>query len=178
MQVTENDEGVVSYGPFDYELDSLRFSISLTVPDKSKPYFFPTPLWNRLAEQSNDRNTFIVDHLSGEKHGCITNGFPYTHSVTYRSPFFLVSKLNQSLTNNYVRFTDFYNNPTYMNILAALTFDDINNTFLASYNPRSLIPYSNSLNLSSVLEFYLVDSDGVMLDVKDNSQIFISLKVY
>lgn len=155
--------------------DNLRFNIFINIPNKSKPYFFPLEYWTQLEQRSKSANLFHVDFLSGEKHGCPTNGYPYTQSVLYNPPFFIIFKTGHTTFNNFLKFTHFFNQAQNINILAMVNYDDSNDSFVSTYTPQCSTLLTDSLPLTSVLEFYLIDSKGKMLDISNHSQLFISL---
>ncbi|MBM3937158.1 MAG: hypothetical protein FJ333_00685 [Sphingomonadales bacterium] len=125
----------------------------------------------------SDKNIFFVDNLSKKKHGCVTNGFHYAQSMTYKPPFFVIFKSNQALTNNFLKFNSFFSKPTSMNILTMLFYEEEEEKFRSNYAPQCILPFSNALSLATVLEFYIIDSNGLLLEVADLSQLFISIKL-
>jgi len=178
LDTTISEQGIVSLVKSNTldSTDSDRFSIFINIPPKSKPFFFPNEYWQNVLHISPSQTNIRVDDLSGKKHGCLSNGFHYTEPVTYKPPFFIIFKSNQALTNNFLKFNNFFNSPSNKNILSMLVYEEEDKKFTSTYSPLCIIPFSNAMSLASVLEFYILDSNGLVLEVADFSQLFISLK--
>ena len=107
----------------------------------------------------------------------ITNGYPYAKSPFYKSPFFLTFKTGQTVNSNFLIFNDFLIPNSYGQILSLLTFDDDTDKFVPEYKSDLVLPFSDSLSLTNVLEFRVYDADKTQLEFMDLSQLYICIEV-
>jgi hypothetical protein len=56
-----------------------------------------------------------------------------------------------------------------------LQYDEEQNSLIAEHSPEFLLPYNKELPLSEMLEFTLYDSKKQLVQVADESQLFIVL---
>jgi hypothetical protein len=149
---------------------SSRFGVGLSVPDKSKIYFKPLSFW----EDMKDETWIISEYLGDVKHGVQTNSAPGTKAKLYSSPYFLVFKI-QGVASNYLSFIDFKKPNAENTILSMLQYDDEKNALIDEYTPELILPYNSDLPLNEVLEFTLFDATNTLVQVADQSKIFIIL---
>ena len=183
--MAENEKGVVGFmrntktlkSPTFY--DSSRVDISCSIPETFKSYFFPKNEWSSYDDKINVLTDFYpVGSLSGTMHGMLTAGYPYSKSPYYTAPYLLYFRTRQhGIEPNYLSFNDFLLPPSYNHILALLNYDEITDKFVPSFNADVRLPYQNVLSLNSVLEFYITDSNGKLVEFKDLSQLFISIQI-
>ena len=158
------------------QVDTYRFVILISIPESTQKYFFPDSYWNYFF--GNDLIQFaVVDRLSSVKHGCVTNGFPYTQAQFYTPPFFVIFKTHQFLKSNYLKFNNFLKQNSEHCVLSMLVYNTDLDQFVSQFSPGLTLPYSTTLNLNNVLEFQIVDSNGKTLEVSELSQLFISIKI-
>jgi len=145
-----------------------RFVVALQIPDITKQFFKPNSFWDGL-------NTWIrSDSLSEVEHGVPSNNARGTKTEIYTPPFFLYFKMPR-VNTNYLSFTDYVKPNTEASVLAMLQYDEDRNRFYSEYNPELILLYNTDLCLSEVLEFTLCDSKNQIVQVSDNSQLFIEL---
>jgi hypothetical protein len=160
--------------------DKTRFYVNVWFYDlKSQLYFYPPSAWEKIGPSIEpDFTTFKVESLSNRPHGMITNGYPYSKSPFYKSPFFLTFKTGQAVNSNFLTFNDFLIPNSYGQILSLLTFDDDADKFVPEYKSDLILPYSNSLSLANVLEFRIYDANKTQVEFVDLSQLYISIEVF
>jgi hypothetical protein len=178
-KLSENGECVTFYNPKTKERvqSESRFSISFyTTDNNTKLYLAPKSFWDTVKVE-NQENRYSVESLSNIQHGMKVVGYPYTKSPYYKAPYFVAFKTNHSVQPNYLIFKNFLIPNSFGLILCVLNYDDNLDKFVTTINTDILLPYNNSSSLTSVLEFTIVDANQKMVQFKDDSQIFVSLKV-
>lgn len=154
--------------------ESDRFDISVMLPDKNKLFFLPQNQWDVLPPQPY----YPVESLSGIKHGMLVQGYNYTRSPYYVSPFCISFKNNPpNVGPNYLLFNDFLIPNSYDLILGLLTYDDDQDKFNAVCNTSVTLPYDNYISLSNILEFVIKDSNQKIVEFSDNSLLVMSIQV-
>jgi hypothetical protein len=159
--------------------DNSRFHVNVWFFDlKSQLYFYPPGIWEKIGPSIEpDFTAFKVESLSHLPHGMITNGYPYAKSPFYKSPFFLTFKTGQTVNSNFLIFNDFLIPNSYGQILSLLTFDDDTDKFVPEYKSDLVLPFSDSLSLTNVLEFRVYDADKTQIEFMDLSQLYICIEV-
>lgn len=178
-KLTENNECVSFYNSKSKERvkSETRLAVTFYTNDNNtKLYLAPKEFWDTVTSANYEHN-YYVESLSNIQHGMTVVGHPYTKSPYYKAPYFVAFKTNHSVQPNYLKFTKFVIPNTFGLILCVLNYDDNLDKFVSAINTDILLPYNNSSSLTSVLEFTIVDANQKMVQFKDDSQIFISLKV-
>lgn len=135
-------------------------------------------MWERIGPSIEPGFTaFRVESLSNIQHGMITEGYPYSKSPFYKSPYFLTFKTSHSVDSNFLTFNNFLIPNSYGRILSMLTFDDDADKFIPEFKSDLLLPYSNTLSLTSFLEFEIYDADKQRVELMDSSQLYIAIEV-
>lgn len=160
-----------------------RFVILMKISEKTKKFFQPLSEWEPLILQhQNSDNLFSefipVHTLSNYNNGFLARSFPYTESLPYKPPFFVIFKNKAAITANYLNFQDFLKPSSETSVLALLTYNENNDSFDIKHSLNIYIPFSNSMQFNSVLEFVIIDTHGKIVNVENDSQLFISLQVY
>jgi hypothetical protein len=174
---TANSDNVVVFNnPIDgsYVTDD-RFKVLVMLTEQTKLYFSPPLTWETLTPDAD--GFYNVELLSQVKHGMPSHGYPYTKSVFYTSPYFITFKTNHAVESNYLRFNDFLVPNSYGRILGLLYYDDNFDRFMPGFLADIRLPYTNSLSLTSILEFEIVDSNQKRVEFADQSQLYIQLEV-
>lgn len=130
---------------------------------------------------SNDiyNEKFIPVHvLSNFKNSFLAQSFPYTESFSYHPPFFIIVKAQLPIASNYLDFESFLKPNTESSVLAMLNYNELEDSFEMKYSMDIFIPFTTSLQLSKVLEFVIVDTHGKIVNVENESQLFICLQMY
>jgi hypothetical protein len=148
---------------------SGRFNVVLNIPESTKLYFEPLEFWKNMPEK-----WFTSDFLGDVTHGIQTNNAPGTKTVLFTPPYFFVIKI-QAVTSNYFSFTGFQKPNSEDTILCMMQYDEERNSLIAEHSPEFLLPYNKELPLSEMLEFTLYDSKKQLVQVADESQLFIVL---
>lgn len=176
-EVRVNDDGIVYYfnNATQEDVNTYRFMIFISIPKNTRKYFFPDSYWDNFF-QDRVIPYILVDNLSDIKHGCITNGYPYSQTQFYTPPFFIIFKTQQSIKPNYLKFNNFLKQNSEHCVLAMLVYDSNKDQFVPQFSPGLTLPYSNTLNLNNILEFQIIDSNSKPLAVSDFSQLFVSIK--
>jgi len=160
-------------------LTDKRFSVFVHIPEKSKKYFLPEVEWKTsVSLRDLQNNVFIpVEKLSFRPNAFSTKPYPYTESQSYQSPFFIIFKSGNLGQCNFLKFVDFFKPNSESCILSMLHYDTDEGTFYPKCSLGVTLQASNTLLLSNVLEFIIVDSKKNIVDVEDNSQLYISIKL-
>jgi hypothetical protein len=155
-----------------------RFATKIKIPNKTKPFFLPMSEWKPMMNDSDEDIFYPIEFLSNTKHGCLTNGFPYSRSPYYKAPYVLVFKTNLQLPDNYLIFNNFLKSNSYGCILALLTYDDDRDKFIPVYTSDVVLHHQpQSVMLNNVLEFYLYDSQQRLVEIQNASQLFVSITI-
>lgn len=158
-------------------VESKRFTIWAGIPEKTKQYFLPMSDWTTTYRDVHALPFIPVDFLSLVRNGFSTKPFPYSNSQIYVPPFFIIFKSNHSLTPNFLEFRHFYNPNLDRSVLAMLTYNADNDAFVSKFSLGVKLPYSNTMTLSNVLEFIIVDSKYNLIEIEDMSQLYIALEL-
>lgn len=155
--------------------DSPRFKIFIFVPKKTRSYFLPINQWKQLMGNNATQliNTSLV---SGVPHGFLSRSYPTTKSL-YTPPFFIVLRTSPAIAPNYLVFNNFLVPNSEARILAMVALNENTNTFEPLFSPGLVLPLTNLPQLHSVLEFQFFDSKNKTIEILDNSQLFIKIKL-
>lgn len=158
---------------------SNRFYVNIWFNDEqSQIYFYPTPIWERIGPSLQpDFLIFPVESLSNTAHGMITNGYPYSKSPFYKSPFFLTFKTNQSIDSNFLTFNNFQIPNSYGTTLCMLSFNEDTDKFIPEFKAGIHLPFLKDLSLNTVLEFTIYDAQKKLVTFMDMSQLYICIDV-
>ncbi len=152
-----------------------RFSITVYIPPKNKLYFRSSHEWSHI--NFDDNEGVETQALSNYKHGFLTQGFPYTKSPFYVSPYFIKFKSNARIDSNYLMYNDFFHPNSYTTILALLNYDDTIDQFVPGFQIPIKLQNKDSLSINNLLEFIIVDSVQEKVEFADGSQLFVYLNI-
>jgi len=177
---TSHDSAVIGFNVVTTEptvnFEPQRFRVDVKLPPNALHYFCPPQTLVEFGALIND--FFPVVLLSQTPNGMITQGYGYTTSPYYRTPYFLVFRApQQGIASNYIMFNDFTLSPSFGHILAILFYDDHIDRFQATEYFDLVIPFKNAFTLSTTLEFYIMDSQRQRVKFKNESQLFISISM-
>jgi hypothetical protein len=154
-------------------MNSYRFDILVYIPEICKPYFDTAENWMKVGRL----NLVKTDLISNVPTGLRTQSIPATKSLYYTAPFFL--KLNQScnVISNYLEFKGFFKPNVDKCILAMISYNEFEETFVADFLPTIRLSFLQTLSLNKNLEFILIDSNNKQVTIEDKSQLFISITI-
>jgi len=152
-----------------------RFTIYIHIPDKSKKYFLPEVEWKSGYDNLHQLERIAIEELSLIRNAFNTQPYPYSSSPSYVEPFFLTFRSDKSVQSNYFSFNSFYKNNTDLCILAMLQFNPDHDSFETKFSTGIVLPYTSSKILNNILEFVLVDSKKQLIEIENQSQLFISI---
>lgn len=157
-------------------LKDVRFSIYMHIPEKTKKFFLPKQDWESLLGDWNKQNFIPVEILSLQKNGFITTPYPYAQSQIYKPPFFILLKSPPINQTNFLGFVNFTKSNTDACVLSLLNYDPDNDMFQSKFS--LVISFVNTkMLLTNVLEFILVDSRKNVIEIEDNSQLFVCIEI-
>lgn len=161
-------------------VETNRFYVNTWFSDsQTQTYFFPSSAWDNIGPSLlPGLLVFRTESLSQVPHGMITDGYPYTKSPYYKSPFFLTFKTDHSISSNFLTFNNFLIPNSYGRILCMLTYDDESDKFMPVFKTDFVLPYQNTLSLNSVLEFHIYDAEKKLVQFLDLCQLYIQVEVF
>ncbi len=155
--------------------ENVRFKVEFCMPEKTRIYFMPRELWAGL---DNPTTFYPVEKISHVKHAILFQGFNYTKSPYYTTPYTLCFKNRPSnIGSNYLICKNLLIPNSFTHSLSLLTYDDNLDKFTIVFQPTNVIPYNNFLVLMNMLEFIIKDSDGKTVEFLDESLIIVSLNI-
>lgn len=154
-----------------------RFSIFVHIPDGTKKYFLPDLEWKTTLHELNSQSFIPTEKLSQHQNAFYAKPYPYTESQMYQAPFFIILKSDKLGQPNFLKFVDFLKSNLESCILAMLHYHTDDDTFYPKFSLGVYLRASDALMLSNVLELIIVDSNNKIVNVEDNSQLFISIKL-
>ena len=149
-----------------------RYSVFLKIPDKSKLYFKSEDFWNTMFG-SEWPEWILAQQLSQFPNGTQSQNSPGSKFV-YTPPFY-ISFRSQGIEGNYFSFNRFNSPNLEDSILAMLYYDTTTNTLIPFFDPFLMIPYRDHITLTQDLEFKIWDSEKKVVQISDQSQLFIVL---
>jgi hypothetical protein len=177
----DNNNNIVVFAKPETQIpiNNTRFTVNVSFNSTlSQLYFLPSEIWKSIPASLNPKALiYQVDWLSNISHGMLTNGFAYTKSPYYKSPFFITFRTNHGIDANLLTFNTFLIPNSYDRILGLLTYNDDTDRFDIQFNSDILLPYTNVISLNNVLEFEIHDSDRKKVEFMDLSQLFIALEI-
>lgn len=160
-------------------IKNYRFTISVQFKSMlSQLYFLPLETWKSMPKSLVPHAlVYQVDWLSGITHGMPSQGFTYTKSPYYDSPYFIHFKSNHSIPANLLTFNDHLIPNSYNVVLGLLNYNDDTDRFDISFPTDIKILYDKTLSLGNMLEFEIRDSNKKKVEFMDTSQLFISVEI-
>jgi len=175
----DDDENLVLFktSTTNQHLTDKRIKVHVHIPEKTKKYFLPDSEWKTTLKEIDEMLFFPVEKLSYESNAFYTKPYPYTESQLYQAPFFIIFKAGKLGHPNFLQFVDFLKPNSESCILSMLNYHTDDDVLYSKFSLGIQLKASDVLTLNNVLEFILVDSNKIPVNIENKSQLFISIKI-